>query len=81
MGIPGWDKVGKLAIALLALNGQFGHVTNKQANEVKKLYLDLDEYDKKAIVFSPKFKKSQRNQQGMLALRQWQGTKITCNQT
>ena len=59
MGIPGWDKVGKLAIALLAFDGQFGHVTNKQANEIKKLYLDLDEYDKKAIVFSPKFKKAE----------------------
>ena len=55
LGILGWDKVGKLASALLALDG---HVTNKQANEMKILYLDLDEYDKKAIAFFPKFKKA-----------------------
>jgi hypothetical protein len=31
---PGWDKVGKLASALLALDG---HVTNKQAAEITQL--------------------------------------------
>ena len=55
MGIPGWDKVAKLASALLALDG---HVTNKQADEITQLYLDLEEYDKKALVFMPKYKKA-----------------------
>ena len=53
LGIPGWDKVGQLASALLTLNG---HVTNKQAAEITKLYHNLDEYDKKALVFAPKLK-------------------------
>ena len=48
-------------IALLALDGQFSHVTNKQANEIKKLYLDLDEYEKKAIVFSQSSKKPKKS--------------------
>ena len=55
LGIPGWDKVGKLASALLALNG---HVTNKRAAEITQLYLNLDEYDRKALVFPPKFKRA-----------------------
>ena len=54
LGIPGWDKVGKLASALLALDG---HVTNKQAAEIKQLHLNLEEFDRKALVFTPKFKK------------------------
>jgi hypothetical protein len=54
-GIPGWDKVGKLANALLALDS---HVTNKQAGEIKQLYLNLDEYDKKPLMFSPRYKKA-----------------------
>ena len=36
MGIPGWDKVGKLSSTLLALDG---HVTNKQADENKATLL------------------------------------------
>ena len=55
LGIPGWDKVGKLASALLALDG---HVTNKQVKEITQLYHNLDEYDKQALVFKPKFKKA-----------------------
>ena len=55
MGIPGWDKVAKLSSALLALDG---HVTNRQANEIKQLYLNLEEYDKKALVFTPRYKKA-----------------------
>ncbi|CAB3994603.1 Hypothetical predicted protein [Paramuricea clavata] len=54
-GIPGWDKVGKRANALLALDS---HFTNKQAGEIKQLYLNLDEYDKKPLVFSPRYKKA-----------------------
>jgi hypothetical protein len=38
LGIPGWDKVGKLASALLALDG---HVTDKQAAEITQLYPNL----------------------------------------
>ncbi|CAB3985034.1 Hypothetical predicted protein [Paramuricea clavata] len=38
LGIPGWDKVGKLASSLLALDG---HVTDKQAAEITQLYLNL----------------------------------------
>ena len=55
LGIPGWDKVGNLASALLALDG---HVTNKQAAEIKQLHLNLEEFDRKALVFTPRFKKA-----------------------
>ncbi len=55
LGIPGWDKVGKLATALLALDG---HVTNKQAAEITQLYRNLDEYDRKALTFAPRWKKA-----------------------
>jgi hypothetical protein len=55
LGIPGWDKVGKLATALLALDG---HVTNKQVAEITQLYHNLDEYDKKALAFPPRYKKA-----------------------
>jgi hypothetical protein len=37
-----------------------GYVTNKQAAEITQLYLNLDEYDKKALVFPPKFKKKSK---------------------
>jgi hypothetical protein len=55
LGIPGWDKVGKLASALLALDG---HVTNKQATEIARLYHNLEDYDRKALVFTPIAKKA-----------------------
>jgi hypothetical protein len=35
-----------------------GHVTNKQAAEITQLYHNLDEYDKKALAFAPRWKKS-----------------------
>ena len=52
--IPGWVKVAKLADALLSLDG---YVTNRQAEEIKQLYANLEEVDKKPLVFAPKFRK------------------------
>ena len=40
---------------MLALDG---HVTNKQTAEITKLYNNLEEYDKKALVFKPRYKKA-----------------------
>ena len=34
-----------------------GHVTNKQAAEISQLYRNLDEYDRKALTFEPRWKK------------------------
>lgn len=48
-GIPGWDKVDKLAGALVKLRGLC--VTNKQAVEIQQLYHDLHEFDKRPLVF------------------------------
>ena len=44
---------------MLALDG---NVTNKQADEITQLYLDLEEYDKKPLAFLPKFKKAKKLQ-------------------
>lgn len=50
-GIPGWDKVDKLAKALVKLRGLC--VTNSQAKEIQQLYHDLPEFDKRPLVFQP----------------------------
>ena len=52
--IPGWDKVNRLAEALLKL-GSF--VTNLEVSNIKRLYDDLDEFDRRGLKFSPRFKK------------------------
>lgn len=51
-GIPGWDRVDKLAAALLALRGLC--VTNAQAAEIQVLYRNLLEYDKKPLTYPPR---------------------------
>ena len=43
-GIPGWDKVDKLAHELIGLSGL--SITNAQAQSIKRLYNDLLPYDK-----------------------------------
>ena len=48
-GIPGWEKVDRLARALLNLKGLC--VTNTQAEELKTLYSQLLDYDKRPITF------------------------------
>ena len=50
-GIPGWEKVDRLARALLNLKGLC--VTNAQAEELKTLYSQLLDYDKRPITFQP----------------------------
>lgn len=50
-GIPGWDRVDRLARALIGLSGLA--ITNSQAREIKKLYNDLLPYDKKPLAFEP----------------------------
>ena len=44
-GIPGWEKVDRLARALLRPRGLC--VTNLQAAEIQQLYSELLDYDKK----------------------------------
>lgn len=51
-GIPGWDKVYNLARALLQLEGL--GATMSQATNIKRLYDDLLEFDKRPIVFKPR---------------------------
>lgn len=51
-GIPGWDRVDRLARALLSLSGL--SVTNTQASQIQHLYEDLAEYDKRPLVFKPR---------------------------
>lgn len=48
-GLPGWDKVDKLAEALINLQGLF--VTNSQAQVVKRLYKNLLDYDKEPLKY------------------------------
>lgn len=48
-GIPGWDRVDRLARALLSLSGIC--VTNSQAREIQKLYEDLTPYDKRPLQY------------------------------
>ena len=51
-GIPGWEKVDRLARALLSLKGLC--VTNTQAEELKTLYSELLDYDRRPITFQPR---------------------------
>lgn len=57
-GIPGWDKVDRLAKALIDIRGL--SVTNNQARVIKDLYDDLLDFDKKPVTFSPRPLKSPR---------------------
>ena len=57
-GIPGWNRVDKLAHALISLSGL--SVTNTQAGEIKKLYEDLLPYDKKPLQFELQARKPSR---------------------
>lgn len=47
LGIPGWDKVDKLAQALLASSGV--SLCDSDAGKITKLYDQLEEYDKKPV--------------------------------
>ena len=51
-GIGGWEKVDRLARALVNLKGLC--VTNAQAEELKMLYSQLLDYDKKPVTFQPR---------------------------
>ena len=57
-GIPGWEKVDRLARALLRLSGLC--VTNTQAAEIQQLYSELLDYDKKPLTFQPRKMKPTR---------------------
>ena len=52
-GFPGWDKVDKLAEALINMEGLF--VTNAHAEVVKQLYENLLDYDKAPLKYSPMY--------------------------
>jgi len=51
LGIPGWEKVDRLAQALVKLSGL--SVSNEQARNIQLLYSQLHEYDKKPLTFTP----------------------------
>ena len=57
-GIPGWDKVDKLAHALLNLIGLV--VTTEQAVHIKQLYNNLLPYDKKPLEYKAIVKRPTR---------------------
>ena len=48
-GIGGWDKVDRLAHALLELRGRA--ITNREADDIIHLYDDLAEFDKRPLMF------------------------------
>ena len=50
-GLPGWDRVDKLAEALINMEGLF--VTNTKAEKVKRLYDNLLDYDKQPLKYQP----------------------------
>ena len=50
-GISGWDRVDKLARALINLSGLC--VSTSEAKEIERLYDDLIDYDKRPLVFQP----------------------------
>ena len=52
-GVPGRDKVEKLAAALINMERLF--VTNVQAEEVKKLCDNLLDYDKEPLKYPPMY--------------------------
>ena len=51
-GIPGWDKVHRLADALLGLTQLY--VTESDAKTIKHLYDDLVDFDKRSLRFQPR---------------------------
>ena len=61
-GIPGWDKVDAIAQSLMRLEGLA--VTNTQAEEIKRCYRDLLEYDKRPVRFRPRLQKAPRGRFG-----------------
>ena len=52
-GIPGWDKVERLARALLSLKGL--SISTEQASNISSLYAELDSHDKKPLVFTKRY--------------------------
>lgn len=58
LGIPGWNRVDQLAVALLDLRGMC--VSASQAEVIKKLYGELSEFDKRPLVFEPRKPKVDR---------------------
>ncbi len=55
-GLPGWDRVDKLAEALINMEGLF--VTNPKAEEVRHLYDNLLEYDKQPLKYHPMYQQN-----------------------
>ena len=52
-GIPGWNKVEKLAKALLSLKGL--SISKEQARNISSLNDQLDSYGKKLLVFIKRY--------------------------
>lgn len=57
-GISGWDKVDKLARALVKLRGL--SVSNTQASLIQQLYHNLSEFDKRPLVFTQRVNQAPR---------------------
>ena len=69
-GILGWDRVDKLAKALITLEGLA--VTTSQAQEIELLYNRLVEYDRRPIQFQPR---PQRPSRGRFSRKKTSGHK------
>lgn len=52
-GVPGWDRVNLLARELLSITDLA--VRSEQADIIIKLYNGLDEFDKKPLVYQPRY--------------------------
>jgi hypothetical protein len=61
-GIPGWDRVDALAEALVNLAGLA--ITDRQTQQIKTLYHQLHEYDKRPIVYKPRVRRPPRGRFG-----------------
>ena len=58
LGIAGWDRVDKLAEALVATSGL--GITDQQAVRIRELYSELLPYDKKPITFRQRLMRPSR---------------------
>ena len=72
-GYPGWDKIDALACAFLALKGL--SIKASEVDNIKQLYQNLLEFDKRSLQFSPRVKALRR--QGRFAKSRSQSSYIS----
>ena len=72
LGIPGWGRVEKLARALIQLQGL--SLTRAEADEIKKLYNNMLDYDKHPLQFQQRTFKANKGEiceEEVPSRRQW----------